>query len=112
MTDRVSVTTDLGSKIGQDTGVAEVRLNRPEKLNALDLGMFRAIGDAIIAVSADPEIRCVVLSGEGRGFCAGADMSLLSAVVEDGAPAGNLGEHQRKHSWLLEVPKPILDPER
>jgi len=53
--------------------VASVRLNRPDKYNALSLDMFRAIIEAGEAVKADPSIRSVVLSGEGRGFCAGLD---------------------------------------
>jgi enoyl-CoA hydratase/carnithine racemase len=53
--------------------VAFVRLNRPEKYNALSLDMFEAIIEAGEAVRADTSIRSVVLSGEGRGFCAGLD---------------------------------------
>ena len=53
--------------------VAFVRLNRPEKYNALSLDMFEAIIEAGEAVKAEPSIRSVVLSGEGRGFCAGLD---------------------------------------
>ncbi|HEX8804190.1 MAG TPA: enoyl-CoA hydratase-related protein, partial [Acidimicrobiales bacterium] len=54
-------------------GVADVRLNRPDKLNALDPEMFAAIVDAGAALAADPSVRAVVLSGEGRAFCAGLD---------------------------------------
>ena len=53
--------------------VAFVRLNRPEKYNALSLDMFEAIIEAGEALKAEPSIRSVVLSGEGRGFCAGLD---------------------------------------
>jgi len=53
--------------------VAFVRLNRPEKYNALSLDMFEAIIEAGEALKADTSIRSVVLSGEGRGFCAGLD---------------------------------------
>jgi enoyl-CoA hydratase/carnithine racemase len=53
--------------------VASVRLNRPDKYNALSLDMFEAIIEAGEAVKADPSIRSVVLSGNGRGFCAGLD---------------------------------------
>ncbi|MCB1990538.1 MAG: crotonase/enoyl-CoA hydratase family protein [Geminicoccaceae bacterium] len=56
-------------------GVADVRLNRPDKLNALDGAMFRAIAAAGDAVAADRSVRAVVLSGEGRGFCAGLDIA-------------------------------------
>jgi len=53
--------------------IAHVRLNRPDKLNALDLPMFEAINAAGDRVAADPSVRAVVLSGEGRSFCSGLD---------------------------------------
>ena len=58
-------------------GVADVRLNRPEKLNALDNQMFRAIVDAGEELKSRDDVRAVVLSGEGRSFCAGLDFSCL-----------------------------------
>ena len=59
--------------------VAEVRLTRPDKHNALDFAMFEAISDAIDAVAADPSIRAVVLHGEGRSFCSGLDVASFMA---------------------------------
>jgi enoyl-CoA hydratase/carnithine racemase len=88
--------------------VAMLTLNRPDKLNAWTMHMEEEVGRAIRDAASDESVRAIVIAGAGRGFCAGADMSLLSAVVKGGAPAGNLGEHQRKHSWLLEIPKPII----
>jgi len=88
--------------------VATVTLDRPDKLNAWTMHMEEEFGQAIREAAQSEDVRVIILTGAGRGFCAGADMSLLSAVVQGGAPAGNLGEHQRKHSWLLEVPKPII----
>ncbi len=66
-------------------GVADVRLNRPEKINALDPAMFAAIVETGEALKADRGVRAVVLSGEGRGFCAGLDFSSFQAM------AGNSG---------------------
>lgn len=60
-------------------GVADVRLNRPEKLNALDLPMFDGIVAAIDRLAETPGLRCVVLSGEGRAFCAGLDMAAMAS---------------------------------
>ncbi|MDQ1431172.1 MAG: hypothetical protein QOF40_1774 [Actinomycetota bacterium] len=74
MSDRVSCTIE--------GGIADVRLTRPEKRNALDREMFRAILAAAAQVAADPSVRAVVLSGEGKGFCAGLDMSLFAAMAE------------------------------
>ncbi len=73
MTDRVLV--DISG------GVADVRLNRPDKINALDAAMFGALADAGTQVAADPSVRAVVLSGEGRGFCAGLDFSSFQAMA-------------------------------
>lgn len=64
-------------------GVADVRLTRPDKHNGLDFPMFEAINDAIDEVAADNSIRAVVLSGEGKSFCAGLD---FMAVMAAGKP--------------------------
>lgn len=61
-----------------EDGIACVRLTRPDKINALDIAMLDAIVGAIEEVSSRNDIRCVVLSGEGRGFCAGIDLGVLS----------------------------------
>jgi enoyl-CoA hydratase/carnithine racemase len=65
-------------------GVADVRLNRPDKINALDPAMFAAIVEAGESLKADRSVRAVVLSGEGRGFCAGLDFSSFQAMAGDG----------------------------
>jgi len=59
--------------------VADVRLTRPEKLNALDPAMFAALTDAIAQLEATSGLRAAVLSGEGRGFCAGLDMASMAS---------------------------------
>ncbi len=80
MSDRVSVTiTD---------GVADVRLNRPDKLNALDPAMFEALIETGEALKADRSVRAVVLSGEGRGFCAGLDFGSFQAMAGADQGAG------------------------
>jgi enoyl-CoA hydratase/carnithine racemase len=81
MSDRVAVTiTD---------GIADVRLNRPDKMNALDPAMFRALADTSAALADEPGVRVVVLSGEGRAFCAGLDFSGFQAMASDGSPGGD-----------------------
>lgn len=64
-------------------GVAHVRLSRPDKLNALDLAMFEALIASAADLAARVDLRCVVLSGEGQGFCAGLDLSLFASVGTD-----------------------------
>ncbi len=69
-------------------GVADVRLNRPDKMNALDPAMFSALVEAGEGLRVDPSIRAVVLSGIGRSFCAGLDFSSFTAMADpDAAPA-------------------------
>lgn len=71
-------------------GVADVRLNRPGKLNALHEGMFSALVEAGETLKTDPSVRTVVLSGEGRAFCAGLDLEnfrdIASGRRSSGAP--------------------------
>ncbi|MBR9980385.1 MAG: crotonase/enoyl-CoA hydratase family protein [Desulfatitalea sp.] len=65
--------------------VADVRLNRPDKYNALSPDMFRAIIEAGETVARDTRVRAVVLSGEGRGFCAGLDFQGFVEMGQSGA---------------------------
>jgi enoyl-CoA hydratase/carnithine racemase len=60
-------------------GVADVRLTRADKLNAIDPAMVDAILTTITALQTAPDVRCVLLSGDGRGFCAGLDMASMAA---------------------------------
>jgi len=76
--------------ISIEDNVADVRFNRPEKMNALDIEMFDAIVEAADKLAKDTSVRCVVLSGEGKAFCAGLDLAnftpdseMLSQPLED-----------------------------
>jgi len=71
-------------KIMIENGVADVRLNRPDKYNALSPEMFDAVVAAGESVAANRSIRCVVLSGEGKGFCAGLDFETFNQVNASG----------------------------
>ena len=62
--------------------ILTIKLNRPEFLNAWTHKMERELKDAMNRASSSSEVRAIVLTGEGRGFCAGADMSLLNDVQE------------------------------
>jgi enoyl-CoA hydratase/carnithine racemase len=76
-------------------GIADVRLNRPEKINALDPAMFAAIVDAGEGLKGDPAVRVVVLSGEGKGFCAGLDLSSFQAMAGNDEETGSSGAPTR-----------------
>lgn len=60
--------------VDANTGIAHVVLNRPSKLNALDLPMFRDIRESALKLMKDRQVRVVILSGEGRAFCTGLDV--------------------------------------
>jgi enoyl-CoA hydratase/carnithine racemase len=62
--------------------VADVKLNRPQKLNALSIEMFDAIAAAAHSLVEDTSVRAVVLSGEGKGFCAGIDLQAMQGQSE------------------------------
>ncbi|PDT72773.1 crotonase/enoyl-CoA hydratase family protein [Bradyrhizobium sp. C9] len=99
-------------------GVADIRLDRPDKLNALDPAMFTAIADIGAQLRDNPKVRAVVLSGEGQAFCAGLDLERLVATTEGQSilPFADLG--QRTHGianfaqhlvWLWrELPVPVI----
>src|SRR6185312_16270782 len=67
-------------------GVADVRLIRADKMNALDPAMFEGIIEAGVELAKMKGLRCVVLSGEGKSFCAGLDMASFAAMNKDGVP--------------------------
>jgi len=88
-----------------DHGVALVTLDRPERLNAFDGAMRYSIRRMIDEVGNDPEARVMVLTGEGRGFCSGADLT-----AEDRRPWPT-GPAEPRFAWcvdLLEMPKPTI----
>src|SRR5277367_1708342 len=99
--------------------VATVTLNRPDKLNAWTQKMEAEVGAAIRMAADDGQVRVIVLTGAGKGFCAGADMSLLSAISQEPSPRAEFltdvnvngdvrADFRKKHAWLLSVPKPII----
>ncbi|MDN3273034.1 crotonase/enoyl-CoA hydratase family protein [Frankia sp. RB7] len=75
-------------------GVADVRLVRADKMNALDQAMFEALVAAIDRLSKEKGVRVVVLSGEGRAFCAGLDMGRFAAMKEGGGNGIPGGENR------------------
>src|SRR5882672_11565526 len=73
-------------------GIALLRLNRPDRLNALDDDTVREIGRLLDAIDDDDACRVLIVSGAGRGFCAGFDLSLAAD-----APGSEHGETQ---AWM------------
>ncbi|MEE6176127.1 enoyl-CoA hydratase/isomerase family protein [Mycobacterium sp. 050134] len=66
-----------------DAGIARIRLNRPKTSNGLNVETLKALHDAILTTHADPAVRVVLLSGEGRNFCAGGDVHTFESKGAD-----------------------------
>lgn len=89
--------------------VATLTLNRPEKLNALSEPMIRDATAALERWSVDPDVGCIVVTGAGRGFCAGGDVSAMSAGDRTDWPFERRVDRQRishRLPWLVhDIPK-------
>ncbi|MBA2323859.1 MAG: crotonase/enoyl-CoA hydratase family protein [Actinomycetota bacterium] len=85
-------------------GVADVRLNRPEKLNALNQDMFSDLLEMGLTIRRRSELRAVVLSGAGRGFCAGLDYAMFSAMA-----AGEPISREPRRTDLLDPDDQLLE---
>jgi len=72
------VTDPVLSDVTSD-GIARIRLNRPEASNGMNAELLKGLNDAILAAHADRHVRVVVLTGEGRNFCAGGDVKTFAA---------------------------------
>src|SRR6516164_8376218 len=99
--------------------VATITLSRPDKLNAWTRAMEQEVRQAMQEAAEDDQVRVIVLTGAGRGFCAGADMSLLQDVVAKGVhplPAqearrsngGGRDDFARQYSYFPAIPKPVI----
>lgn len=87
-------------------GIATITLNRPDRLNAWTGPMGRAYFDALDRAGDDPDVRVIVVTGAGRGFCAGADMDMLQGI---GAAGGTGNDPEtRPHTYATSIPKPVI----
>lgn len=103
--------TDLLEQVKD--GVAVLTLNRPDRLNAMSRPMLDALIEALPRLAEDPEIGVVVLTGAGRGFCAGGDVKAMAEgnelsghTMEEKAQA--LRSRMETSRWLHEMPKPTI----
>jgi enoyl-CoA hydratase/carnithine racemase len=91
-----------------EDGVAVLTLNRPDRLNAWTREMARRYFALLEECAADGDVRAIVVTGAGRGFCAGADMQDLEALGEGGVDLAAQAEERRPQSFPLTIPKPII----
>ena len=92
-------------------GVATIRLSRPEVMNAWGKDLGRDLREAVDAVAADDAVRAVVITGEGRGFCSGADLKGGFDPGPDGKPDVQSALRERYHpviSAIRRMPKPVV----
>jgi 2-(1,2-epoxy-1,2-dihydrophenyl)acetyl-CoA isomerase len=94
-----------------DSGIAVLTLNRPDRLNSFTQAMHLEVRDALAKVQADKSVRVLLLTGAGRGFCAGQDLN--DRAVEPGAPGVDLGESVEKFYAPLvltikSLPMPVI----
>ncbi len=73
-------------RLEREAGVATLTFNRPERLNSFTVAMHGEVRAALDAVAADPSVRCLVLTGAGRGFCAGQDLNDRAVAPSTDAP--------------------------
>lgn len=90
-----------------ERGVARIVLNRPDRLNASNGALSRGLTAAFNEAAADPAVRVVLLSGAGKGFCAGADMQVLGELSADPA-APNSGSGGLRYDGLMMLDKPVI----
>ncbi|MFD1534772.1 enoyl-CoA hydratase/isomerase family protein [Pseudonocardia aurantiaca] len=97
-----------------DGTVRVLTLNRPAKLNALNTALTRALRDALAAADHDPDVRAVVLAGNGRGFCAGADLSEFSTLTPDNPDAvlERAGLTAQVQTQMQQMGKPVVSAVR
>lgn len=98
-------------KVEMDESVAVLTLNRPEVYNALNMDMALEIKDFYTKATDDPNVRCVLLTGAGKGFCSGADLGAWDGMNDDAAAdaikAWNIADHAMIEAMAAMV-KPVV----
>jgi 2-(1,2-epoxy-1,2-dihydrophenyl)acetyl-CoA isomerase len=105
------MTTDLLETVKD--GVAVLTMNRPDRLNAMSGEMLDAMLASLERLASDPDVGAVVLTGTGRGFCAGGDVKAMAEGREFGGDtledkAQSLRAKMETSRWLHEMPKPTI----
>ncbi|WP_267531769.1 2-(1,2-epoxy-1,2-dihydrophenyl)acetyl-CoA isomerase PaaG [Acinetobacter oleivorans] len=95
----------------EKNGVGYLTFNRPKALNSFNVDMHREVAEVLNQWTKNPDVRCVVISGEGRGFCAGQDLG--DRVVDPNAKAPDLGYSIETYynpliKTIVNMPKPVI----
>ncbi len=99
-------------RVAREGAVETITLNRPDRLNAMDLPSLRRLREAFQAASLDPAVRAVILTGEGRAFCAGGDVAAMADHLDRGELPRFFheltGEQELAIREILTMPKPVV----
>ncbi|PJG67239.1 2-(1,2-epoxy-1,2-dihydrophenyl)acetyl-CoA isomerase PaaG [Acinetobacter seifertii] len=95
----------------EKNGVGYLTFNRPKALNSFNVDMHREVAEVLNQWTKNPDVRCVVISGEGRGFCAGQDLG--DRVVDPNSEAPDLGYSIETYynpliKTIVNMPKPVI----
>jgi enoyl-CoA hydratase/carnithine racemase len=98
--------TEPSVLVDVDDGVATIRLNRPDRLNAFDTDMLRRLDEAVDGIDARADLHGVIVTGVGRGFCSGRDLAELGAIgdAERRRALPHAGGHESSMFARIEVP--------
>ena len=75
--------------VEQDGYVVTITLNRPERLNAISRDMLNELSAKMVEADKDPDVRCIILTGAGRGFCSGLDLIDTSDRMDESGSVGS-----------------------
>ncbi|MFT3801008.1 MAG: enoyl-CoA hydratase-related protein [Burkholderiaceae bacterium] len=114
--------TEAGEQVLVDVAdrIATVTLNRPEALNAMTLEMYDALRRTMSELGERTDVNVIVLTGAGRGFCAGVDMGRLAGMTRSGgldstrrlqvwdADPSRRPDYQQRYSFIAGIPKPVI----
>jgi 2-(1,2-epoxy-1,2-dihydrophenyl)acetyl-CoA isomerase len=89
--------------VDKSDGIATITLNRPERLNALSADLMVELLQALTEVEADADIRCLLLTGAGRGFCSGADLASGDLMQDGGPPDLGKALHTNYHPVIRKL---------
>ena len=95
-------------QIDDNNKVRTLTLNRPEALNAFSEALYDATAEALFAAAEDPDVAVVLLTGAGRAFSAGTDLTELQARITDPGLAGHGSSFTRMIDALSQFPKPLI----
>ena len=92
----------------RDPGIGLLTLNRPDRLNAWNAQMAGRYFELLDQCASDPAVRVIVITGAGRGFCAGADMATLQDIGAGGASSAEAAAGGRAQDHTTTIPKPVI----